>query len=509
MAVRAQPGFYGKIPALGDFVSRRLPRQFVGPWDSWLQSAIAASREQLGAAWLDFYLTSPIWRFGVAAGLLGPTEWAGILMPSVDKVGRYYPLTLAAPVEHARRLPLLFDSARDWFTALERLALSALANHFELDRFDAALRDMTVPEIDWTRSATPESPGEDGRGKFAVHVSIGSPSDLSLAFAGLSAGVLDRYLPSHSLWYTEGSENIPPSLLVCEGLPPIDAYAALLAGHWAQRGWNLRSWAGPAVTHRVQPQPDCGGWEQVVSPPVQVENRLKWLSHGISHIGLRRKINEDAFLDQPEKGLWAVADGMGGHQAGDTASAAVVEVLKNIPQTSDLDRFMAQVRTALSDANRALWELAERRDRGETIGSTVVALLGGSDRAAVVWAGDSRLYRLRCGCLEQLTRDHSLFNEIVGSDGAPLDANLRGNVITRAVGADEILNLDVLEIDVREGDVFLLCSDGLDKEVDSPRIAEILSRGDCRTSAEALIAAALEAGARDNVTVVVVRCDAV
>lgn len=104
----ARPGFYGKLPALGDFVSRRLPRQFIEPWDQWLQSAIAASREQLGSDWLDVYLTSPIWRFGLGAGVCGTGAWAGVLMPSVDKVGRYYPLTLAVPVPEAQSLPFLF-----------------------------------------------------------------------------------------------------------------------------------------------------------------------------------------------------------------------------------------------------------------------------------------------------------------------------------------------------------------------------------------------------------------
>ena len=92
-------GFYGKIPSLGDFVSRRLPRRFITPWETWLQEAMANSRQQLGDSWLDNYLTSPMWRFALTPGICGESGWAGIIMPSVDRVGRYYPFTLATRLE--------------------------------------------------------------------------------------------------------------------------------------------------------------------------------------------------------------------------------------------------------------------------------------------------------------------------------------------------------------------------------------------------------------------------
>ena len=136
-------GFYGKLPSHGDFVSRRLPRQFIEPWDNWLQAGIAASREQLGKSWLDTFLISPIWQFGLTPGLCGDEAWAGVMMPSVDRVGRYFPLTLAAKVE-ACQLNALFDPACGWFEALSELAFSSLDYDFDLQRFDEGLQRLSV-----------------------------------------------------------------------------------------------------------------------------------------------------------------------------------------------------------------------------------------------------------------------------------------------------------------------------------------------------------------------------
>ncbi|MET0053448.1 MAG: type VI secretion system-associated protein TagF, partial [Candidatus Thiodiazotropha sp. 6PLUC10] len=113
------PGLYGKIPALGDFVTRRLPRSFIAPWETWMQEAIANSREQLGDFWLDNYLTSPIWRFSLSPGICGEQGWAGILMPSVDRVGRYYPFTLATKLDPKFNLFLFMEESESWFARLE------------------------------------------------------------------------------------------------------------------------------------------------------------------------------------------------------------------------------------------------------------------------------------------------------------------------------------------------------------------------------------------------------
>ena len=136
--VREAAGFFGKVPSHGDFVARRLPAAFTGPWDAWLQAGLADSRARLGAAWLPTYLNSPIWRFALAAGVCGAQAWGGVMMPSVDRVGRYFPFTIAcATAGVATTVP------GPWYAAIEELALSALGADFALPQFDAALCVLT------------------------------------------------------------------------------------------------------------------------------------------------------------------------------------------------------------------------------------------------------------------------------------------------------------------------------------------------------------------------------
>jgi type VI secretion system protein ImpM len=503
-----QPGFYGKLPSLGDFVSRRLPRHFIDQWDQWLQSAIAASREQLGDNWLDVYLTSPIWRFGLGAGVCGTDAWAGILMPSVDKVGRYYPLTVAVPVASPQHLPFLFHEDCAWFETLEALALSGLEDEFDLAEFDRKLQTLSLPAF-MECSSSGGRTQNPGAGRFALHFEMENLHRTPDAFMGLTGCLLDRFLPAHSLWSTSGSEHIEASFLVCEGLPPIDTFVALMTGNWEQRGWAISTRRLPDLPAGVSSAPVAtDGNDGSSSSKTQPSGSRRWRSHGISVVGKRRKINEDAFIERPDIGLWAVADGMGGHQAGDVASRAIVEALAAVPAAADLDESVRNVKSALQRVNAELRGLARQSSNGQIIGSTVVVLLVVDRRCACLWAGDSRLYRHRLGRLEQLTQDHSLAGEFSYFETVTDEKRAERehcNVITRAVGADPILLLDIVEFEAAEGDGFLLCSDGLDKEAGPIEIEEILEINDCRERAESLIALAMDRGARDNVTVIVVQ----
>lgn len=496
-SVPVQPGFYGKLPLLGDFVSRRLPKAFVTTWDQWLQSILSVSREQLGSRWLDAYLTSPIWRFGLSPGICGNSAWAGILMPSVDKVGRYFPLTLAAPVDHPAVLPYLFDDAAcPWFEELERLALSGLEDGFVLDAFDIRLQDLTLPDFLSSRTiALPAKNADDGRGKLAFLVGMDDLHQSSVAFMGLSAGLLDQFLPLHSFWATAGSERIGASLLVSEGLPPLDTYSALMTGHWEQRGWTLQS--RPVHTPVIAAVDPAPAFAAPVGTPL-ASNDQQWRSHGVSVVGKRRKINEDALLMRPEAGLWAVADGMGGHDAGDVASQTIVDALAALPASYTIEAYIDSVEACLQEVNAGLCRLAWMQGDDRIIGSTVVVLLALGSQCAFLWAGDSRLYRYRKGALEQLTRDHALFDEVPDRGG-------RCNVITRAIGADRDLSLEVGTFEAEAGDLFLLCSDGLDKELSPGDIASICRDNDPQSVAHRLVRQAEERGARDNVTVATVQ----
>ena len=227
-------------------------------------------------------------------------------------------------------------------------------------------------------------------------------------------------------------------------------------------------------------------------------------------VGRVRSLNEDALLDRGDIGLWVVADGMGGHAAGDFASQAIVDALGQVAPPSGGSSFLRDVEERIQVAHAALRRESLARGAGGIIGSTVVALLAWNRHYACIWAGDSRLYLLRDGALRRVSRDHSLVQDLVDAgELAPeqAESHPQANVVTRAVGAVEHLVLDKTHEQISVGDMFLLCSDGLTRHVSDQEIAAVLTDETAPGVAQVLIDLALERGARDNVTTVVVRCE--
>ena len=227
-----------------------------------------------------------------------------------------------------------------------------------------------------------------------------------------------------------------------------------------------------------------------------------------THVGLKRKENEDSVMLRTDHGLWAVADGMGGHEAGDVASRKVAEALARVPDGRDLDDLTDNAVSALEDVNAELIRLARADHRPRTIGSTVVglAIRGGEYRC--FWAGDSRAYRIRGDRIERLTRDHSLVQGLMDAGMLSLEEakdHPDANVITRAVGASETLEVEISAGDAEPGDQFLLASDGLTRLVDDDELATILSSWPPGDAADTLIDAVLARGAPDNVSLIIAR----
>jgi protein phosphatase len=234
---------------------------------------------------------------------------------------------------------------------------------------------------------------------------------------------------------------------------------------------------------------------------------FRWVSAAATDVGKIRSLNEDAYLDRPDIGLWVVADGMGGHDAGDLASRSVVESLAGIGRQANLGSYVDELRLRLLSVNRALREEAERRSES-VIGSTVAALIAVGRHAVAVWAGDSRVYLFRDGTLRPLTHDHSQVEELIAEGSLTRDQaenHPAANVITRAVGGDDDLRLDAQIQEILDQDICLLCTDGLTKEVKEQEIAETLRDSDPRLAPQLLVNLACRRGARDNVTVVAVR----
>jgi serine/threonine-protein phosphatase Stp1 len=235
--------------------------------------------------------------------------------------------------------------------------------------------------------------------------------------------------------------------------------------------------------------------------------RFRFVTGAVTHAG-SRKGNEDSHALRESKGVWAVADGMGGHENGRWASATIAEALGSATLVGGFQADSAALRGAIRTANDRIREAGAAA--GKRMGSTVVALLVGEGRYACFWVGDSRAYLLRRGELKQVTRDHTQV-EMMVERGLLERESARNhplaNVLSRAVGVEEDLQVDAATGELQADDVFLLCSDGLTGVVNDAEIAEKLTRLQPQAAADTLRDMVLARGAPDNVTIIIVACD--
>ncbi|GAA4723866.1 serine/threonine-protein phosphatase [Sphingomonas lutea] len=227
-----------------------------------------------------------------------------------------------------------------------------------------------------------------------------------------------------------------------------------------------------------------------------------------THVGCKRKINEDAILVASERGLWAVADGMGGHESGEVASGMVVEALRALPDNPVPDEAAADAIDVLRRVNRELVDMARVQSREKSIGTTVVGIIVADDVFRCFWAGDSRAYLMRDGQMHRLSRDHSLVQDLVDAGmlkPEEAEGHANSNVITRAVGVSETLEVDVVGGVAQSGDLFLLASDGLTRVMTDQEIAAELRHGANNQAIDALLDCVIERGAPDNVSMIIVK----
>ena len=486
-----QTGFYGKLPSHGDFVKRRVSDGFVDAWDAWLRECITASRAALGGRWLDVYLTSPAWRFACAAGACGHAPVIGLVAPSVDQVGRYFPLTLVAELPADIHLIAAASGSERFFDSAERLVIETLATErVDFERFD---RGVLALEEELAPFAAPP-PLVLGDESTAIltdsprpwHLPLGASSDIALAFEQLLSLHLEAKFRPLTLFWTDGSSAVEPSCLVLKGLPDPSNFAALMEGGWQAHRWH----SVPTHVSDVLDEPTLATTTEV-SP-----GRLFFRSAASTDVGRARTNNEDSFVERAAVGLWAVADGMGGHSHGEVASRMVCDALTDFALDGTFEEVVDAAAARIREVNDHLIRSSQNADPSERCGSTVVILLLRGAKSAVLWAGDSRVYRFRGGVLEQLTRDHSLA-ELEGT------AAHESSVITRAVGVEPELEIDVHRDSVLPEDRFLLCSDGLTRVLSADEITAWMKNPDIEQAVAGLIQATLDAGAPDNVTVVI------
>jgi len=222
-------GLCGKIPSRGDFLAQGLAADFVENWNEWLQAVVAVSREQLTTTWLPTYLTSPVWHFALSSGVCGKDAILGCLMPSVDKVGRHFPFTLA------RVMPCSPVQARfqgNWAEILQQQALLTLEDDFNFASWLSALKQQDIVWPEAQRISTGQMQAAQARPAWVIEAN--QPLD-SLA---LLHHCYRQQFGRYCLWWTEGSECVAPCTLVSSGLPQVSQYAAMLDGDWVNRHWQ-------------------------------------------------------------------------------------------------------------------------------------------------------------------------------------------------------------------------------------------------------------------------------
>ena len=246
MAAGASPqesfaaGWYGKIPGTGDFITRRMPAAFSESWDRWLQSAIAGSRERLGGRWRDTYLSMPIWRFVLSPGMLTQNAWAGIMVPSVDAVGRYFPLAVASALPSASlSIVGTLMAAESWFDDIEAIALSAIAPGADSAAIDSAISQRPF-RSEWLRYPEGHDDTVPIRGAKPQMLWVPLSARNGQAPAQEVFDLAARMAEPTAAWLAEESELFGRCMLLCESLPLAEQYCAMMDGRWVERGWGRR-----------------------------------------------------------------------------------------------------------------------------------------------------------------------------------------------------------------------------------------------------------------------------
>lgn len=241
---------------------------------------------------------------------------------------------------------------------------------------------------------------------------------------------------------------------------------------------------------------------------ITIRRPIRWVSASATNAGMVRPENEDSILDKNSLGLWVVADGMGGHEAGKVASSMIVDALNDLTRPQSMSRYVNEIENRLRDVNRRLLEYSEIMLDGRLIGSTFVGFTIIGQVGVCLWMGDSRLYLYRQTKLHQLSVDHSQVSELLQS-GAITESEAidhpDANVITRAIGTSDEVCIDYDVFSVQVGDVYLLCSDGLYNSVNVKDIGKIIEGKEPDDMVESLMGSALHNGATDNVSVIAIK----
>ena len=237
-SIKQTPGFYGKMPSHGDFVKIHLPRSFIDPWNTWLQASLHQTKTTLGDDWIDAYLTSPIYRFILSPGICGNHQWMGVMMPSMDSIGRYFPSTLCVPLPEWENSLNVLEHRTEWFHEAEALIMTCLEDSFDYDEFVAAVEGLGIISDHQTMLEIMDLPAAINGEQILISQKIGTPDKISQYFPEILKEALGQSCFAYSIWSTKGSDDIAASLIISEGLPLSRNFSSFFTGNWKETAEN-------------------------------------------------------------------------------------------------------------------------------------------------------------------------------------------------------------------------------------------------------------------------------
>ncbi|RWX81504.1 type VI secretion system-associated protein TagF [Neorhizobium lilium] len=438
-------GFFGKLRTHGDFVSIGMGRSLQTFLDAWLQAGLQAVQRDGGSDWERQFRAMPSWRFVVGRALWGPATIAGIIVPSLDRVGRSFPLVLAAQLHDFAGHPRRIRQDETWFTAAEAIAETCLRKDFDIDNFTSRLSKL--------RGLRPADLAEDDFG----------PNSSSV---------------SGSLWWRIDPQDRQVREFRSVGAP--------LPEHFAKLVHNGS--AGPVPEPRpVQSQSQS----RPVAPaaPVGASARLTLEHRYAIHPGTRLTVTADAVLIAQNPVLFAVADGVGDGNGAVEASRLAIHTLSKSAVQDTIEALVQEVKGKLGRAH-GLLQSAHLSFEREPSSASIVVLCVVQDRFALLWAGDARCYLIRHGMMRCLTRDH-------------IEIGLKRK-LSRSIGTKGQLVPEVLSGELEPGDRIFLCSAPLPRVLRERSMAEILLSSTLDEVSNVLIQEGLIANCRDNISVLVI-----
>ncbi|WEX08248.1 type VI secretion system-associated protein TagF [Chelativorans sp. AA-79] len=440
-------GFFGKVPTHGDFLSEGFGPALREALDGWIQAGLQSSEQVFGRQWRDMFHANTPWRFVVQSGLWGPATVAGVMLPSRDRVGRSFPLIVAAQLSSYSGAARWLCYDRTWFLAAEALAETSRAKDFDLAGLSAGLKRLRLPEA----KALVSLPGEerDGNGR----------------------GV--------SIWWMVDAHTRQVSGFKTVGQPRESDFPRLLEHATGRIDGDETRQPGD-VSARQEPR----SAEAPSSRELVIERGYA------THPGTRLSINGDALLLSDVPRLFAIADGVGDGMADANAAKAAVNALTDATPQETLSALVQEVKGKLGRAHGLLRALPVPDQRGEGPKASVIVLAIMGDAFAVIWAGDARCYLVRDRMMRCLTRDH-------------IEIGLRRR-LSRCIGGDGPLAPEIVSDTLQDGDQLLLCSAPLPRVLGEHAIATMLLDLPAHELPAALVQEALIVNTRDNVSAILV-----